>query len=195
MIVTVASFKGGVAKTTTAFHLAHYFQAKGATLLIDGDPNRSATGWAKRGELGFKVVDERAAAKYAKDAQHIIIDTQARPTPEDLEALVQGCDLLIIPTTSDILGVEALMATVGALRELKAESFRILLTRVRGKRAVEEAREALQEAKLPVFESAIPNLVVFETAALLGVPVCDVKDANAARAWEAYAAVGREVLP
>jgi chromosome partitioning protein len=48
MIITIASFKGGVAKTTTAVHLAAYLQDRSPTLLIDGDPNRSATGWSRR---------------------------------------------------------------------------------------------------------------------------------------------------
>ena len=43
MFITVASYKGGVGKTTTAVHLAAYLQTLAATLLIDGDPNRSAT--------------------------------------------------------------------------------------------------------------------------------------------------------
>ena len=48
MIITVASFKGGVGKTTTAVHLAAYYQRLDKTVLIDGDPNRSSTAWAAR---------------------------------------------------------------------------------------------------------------------------------------------------
>ena len=48
MIVTVASFKGGVGKTTTAFHLAKFFsETEEPTLLVDGDPNRSSLSWGR----------------------------------------------------------------------------------------------------------------------------------------------------
>jgi chromosome partitioning protein len=40
-------------------HLAAYTQQQSPSLLIDGDPNRSATGWTKRVELPFRVVAER----------------------------------------------------------------------------------------------------------------------------------------
>ncbi|MEG4585371.1 AAA family ATPase [Microcoleus sp. MOSTC5] len=40
--MTVASFKGGVEKTTTALHLAAYLQSKAPALLVDSDLNRSA---------------------------------------------------------------------------------------------------------------------------------------------------------
>ena len=118
MIVTVSGFKGGQAKTTTAVHLAAFFEKDKPTLLIDGDQNRSASTWARRSGLPFKVVDDRQAARFAREYEHIVIDTQARPTPEDLEALAEGCDLLVIPVTPDALSLDALFLMVEALRKL-----------------------------------------------------------------------------
>ena len=67
MIITVASFKGGVAKTTTAVHLAAYLQRLAPTLLLDGDPNRQALVWNTAGRMPFKVADILQSAKHAAD--------------------------------------------------------------------------------------------------------------------------------
>ena len=80
MIITVASFKGGVGKTTTAVHLAAYLQTLAPTLLLDGDDTRNATAWSKRGKgFPFKVADEVQAARFARDFTHTVIDTGQRP--------------------------------------------------------------------------------------------------------------------
>ncbi|HEX8653120.1 MAG TPA: ParA family protein [Pyrinomonadaceae bacterium] len=195
MIITVASFKGGVGKTTTAVHLAAYFQEKAPALLIDGDPNRSATGWTRRGELPFKVADERQAARFAREYEHIIIDTEARPEESDLKELADGCDLLIIPTTPDALAIDALIQTVAALEKVGTDRFRILLTIVppRPSHDGEDARELMRERGLPLFEGEIPRLVAFQKAALMGKVVERVADARAESAWAAYKRVGKEI--
>ena len=195
MIVTIASFKGGVAKTTSAIHLAAYLQEKAATLLIDGDQNRSASTWAEGGKLPFKVVSETQAPKYIRNFEHLVIDTQARPAQKDLEALADGCDLLILPTTPKALDLDALLRTVDVLTELGA-NFKVLLTIVPPppSRSGEEARKLLVEAKLPVFESEIKRLVAFERAPLAGVVVKDYPDPRSGAAWEGYNAVGKEIL-
>lgn len=195
MITTVASFKGGVGKTTTAIHLAAYLQQQASTLLVDGDPNRSATGWAKRKGLPFKVCDERQAARFARDHDHIVIDTQARPTQDDLQVLAEGCDLLVIPATPDALSLEALFLMVEALDSLGPNRFRVLLTIVppRPSRDGDEARTMLEQAKLPVFDTGIRRLVAFQKAALAGVPVYEVNDPRARDGWADYEAVGKQI--
>jgi len=196
MIITVASFKGGVGKTTTAVHLAAFLQKKSPTLLIDGDPNRSASKWTTRGELPFKVVDERQSARYARDYEHIVIDTEARPNEDDLRALADGCDLLVIPTTPDALALDALILTVEALEKVGADRYRILLTIIppRPSRDGEEARQMLKRRGLPVFKGEIKRLVAFQKASLAGVPVYDVGDPRAGQAWSDYEGVGKEIL-
>jgi chromosome partitioning protein len=197
MIITTASFKGGVGKTTTAIHLAAFLQALGETLLVDGDPNRSATRWDRRGNgLPFKVVSEQQAAKYAKNYEHIVIDTQARPTEEDLQDLVDGCDLLILPTTPDVLSLDALLQTVNLLKSLGSEQYKVLLTRVPPppRKDGDDAREMLTDAELPILKGRIREFVAFQKAALDGVVVSKVNDRRAGIAWNDYSLVAKEIF-
>lgn len=197
MITTVASYKGGVGKTTTSIHLATYFAEFAPTLLLDGDQNRSASGWALRGVLPFKVADERHATRYARDFVHTVIDTQARPTPEDLRVLVEGCDLLVIPTTPDALSLEALMLTVGALKDLKANNFQVLLTIIPPFPNHDgiDAHRTLADLGIPTFAGGIRRFIAFQKAALAGVPVSKVEDPRAVQAWDDYQKVGAQVFP
>ena len=132
-------------------------------LLVDGDANRSATVWGKRGELPFKVVDERQAARYARNYEHVIIDTEARPEEDDLKALADGCDLLVIPTTPDALALDALMLTVKVLQDIGTNSYRVLLTIIppRPSRDGEEARSSLQQRTVPFLKPVSAGSLLF----------------------------------
>jgi chromosome partitioning protein len=195
--ITVAHYKGGVGKTTTAVHFAAFLQTLGPTLLIDGDPNRSATAWAKRSGFPFQIVDEKEGAYQARNYQHVVIDTEARPGIADFEALAKGCDLLVIPTVPASLDTDALVLTLEAARRagLTTNKYRVLLTKVPPPPEQDgpQLRAVLREQGIPVFNAEIPRLKSFERAAAAGVPVYEVKqDSQAKRAWEAYEAAGKE---
>ena len=196
MIITVASFKGGVGKTTTAVHLAAFLQGQAETMLVDADPNRSALGWAERGELPFSVMDEWTASQNINPQGNVVIDTQARPTATDLAALARTCDLLVLPTTPDILALDALVLTVEYLKKISAQHYRILITSIPPKpsRAGQEVKEMLVESDLPVFNQGIRRFAAFKKAALQGVPVYSVKDPRAEAGWQDYEKVGQEIL-
>ncbi|WP_089410379.1 ParA family protein [Granulicella rosea] len=170
MIITMASFKGGVGKSTSAVHIAAHLAKSAKTLLVDGDPNRSVTRWASQGRLPFTVVSEAQATMHARNYEHIVIDTKARPDPEDLREIATGCHLLVLPCTPDPLSVDALLATVKELRGLGSDRFRVLMTIVppRPNRDGAKAREALIEAGLPLFAAQIPRLVGFQRCIIEG---------------------------
>lgn len=200
MDITVTSHKGGVGKTVTAVHLAVYMTrvfGGGSTLLVDGDPNRSAIEWASRGRLPFPVVSQYQAPKYLRHHDHVVIDTQGRPNRKDLEELVEGCDLLVVPSTPDALALQALMLTVEDMEELgRPGGYRVLLTSVPPwpVRSGRDARKALVEAGVPMFGAEIRRREAFQKAANEGVPVHELRDRRARQGWEDYERVGREAV-
>lgn len=196
MIIAIASYKGGVGKSITAIHLAAYLQTKGSTVIIDGDLNRSVLDWSERGNAPFKVIDENDADQI-EGFEHVVIDTPARPSDTDLEALAESSDLLVLPTAVDAFSIIALVKTVDSLTNLPRNRYRVLLTIVPPppSRDGERAREALEGAGLHLFENSIRRLVAFQKSSLEGIPVYAVKDPRAAQAWEDYEAVGKEILP
>jgi chromosome partitioning protein len=183
VIITIAGMKGGVGKTTTAIQIAGNLSDSGSTVLIDGDPNQSALGWARRStSLPFEVIGLHKAVSVARNFEHIVMDTKARPDLDELRDLAEGCDLLIIPTTPDALSLEGMTLTIEALHKLGAKNFRVLLTIIPPipSRAGEDARLALTSAGVPLFNRGIRRTAAFQTAASEGVLVGQVKGSDQA---------------
>jgi chromosome partitioning protein len=185
MILALTSLKGGVGKTTTAVHLAHYLNREGPTLLVDADPNRSALAYSEHGSgLGFKVATERQAPLLLQRGtfDNVILDTRGRPTREDLQEIAEGCDHLVVPTPPEALAIRALMELAEFLEPMKVR-WRVVLTMVLSYpvRDGEEARKALEKAGIPLFSAEIPRSVLFSRAAGQGVVVSKLEGAPRGR--------------
>lgn len=191
-IITVTGFKGGVGKSTAAIHLAAYFSEKGRTLLVDGDPNHTALAWAGEGHLPFDVVSTNGVARAVAGRDWVVFDTPARPNSDDLREMVESCDLLVLPTTPDIVSIRPMIATINAIG---SANYRSLLSIVppRPMRDGETAQAELRELGFPVFSSTIRRSVVFTKAATAGKIVRDLNDENAAKAWNDFLDLGQEI--
>lgn len=193
MLVSIASFKGGVGKTTTAVHLSAYFQKKGKTVLVDGDPNRSALAWSERGNFPFQVINESELATRAGEFSNIIIDTPARPSVEELKTLSAESDLLLIPTKPDALSLDALLKIVASLQSFNAQNYKVLLTLVPPRsNAARDAKAMLDEIEVPYCKTEIHRRAICEKAALQGKTVDNLKDGQAA--WEDFTTLGKEIF-
>jgi chromosome partitioning protein len=189
MLISITSFKGGVGKTTTAVHLAEFFNTRGKSILIDADPNESALAWLERGQFSFPVITE---PPHAATTEHLIVDTQARPTIDEIKTLSDESDLVLIPTTPDVLSIDALLRIVGTLRGLKAENYLVVLTQTPPRSyAARDARELLIENGVKVCKSEIRRRAIFAKAALVGTTVKHLK--GGADGWNEYNNLGKEI--
>ncbi|MCG9891558.1 MAG: ParA family protein [Thermosynechococcaceae cyanobacterium MS004] len=195
MIITLASFKGGVGKTTTAIHLCQYFatrKPKRKVVLADGDPNRTAIDWAESSQfdLPFVVTDASTALP---NYDVLIVDTPARTEPEDLSDLIETSTLVVIPTKVDIFDVRATLALGDTLRPYPAK-YRILLTGLpRGKRLYNAAKQLFDDQGLKCFEGGIQQLAVYRDAAYEGIPVSRYNEAGK-KAMAEYENIGSQIL-
>ncbi|NJR57305.1 MAG: ParA family protein [Acaryochloris sp. CRU_2_0] len=196
MIITIASFKGGVGKTTSAIHLCQYFatrKPKRRVVLADGDPNRTVIDWAESSpfDLPFAVAD---ASGELPEYEILVVDTPARTEPNELADLIESSTLLLIPSKVDIFDVRATLALADTLRPYP-NRYRILLTGLppRGKRLLNAALELFNEKELQVFKSGIQHFTVYRDAAYEGIPVGRYSEAGK-RAMQDYEEIGSQIL-
>ena len=194
MYVTIASYKGGVGKSTTALHLAYYLAVTRSrrVVLVDQDPNRTCLDWAARSDKppAFDVVDLESDTDPA-NYDDVVIDTQARPGPDLLEALSGPGNFLVVPSGVDALAIAALLKMIDGL----TGNYRVLLTQVppAPSKAGVYARALL--AGHPIFEACIRRYAAYEKASAYGLTVDQVRslDRNAGLAWGDYKSVGGEL--
>ena len=201
MFITVFGQKGGVAKTCSSVHIAAcWSNQKKRVVLVDADRNRSATAYGARGLLPCPVVPIEAAAKATRLAEIVVTDGQASSNEEEMKNLVEGADLILLPTTTQSRSIELTVEMSQMLRQYKIP-YAALLVKVdsRKEAAAKQATELLQEFDIKVLTAQIPLLSAFEQAETEGVTVDQAIDkrgrANPRRmmGWTAYSSACKEI--
>jgi chromosome partitioning protein len=133
-IIALIAQKGGVGKTTIAIHLATAFAAEGrATLILDLDPQSSATEWKDHRTAEFPAVlsiQPSRLGKVMEEARSIgteilILDTAPHSESTSLEA-ARAADLVLVPCQPTIMDLRAMTKTVELLNLVKKPAYAIL---------------------------------------------------------------------
>ncbi|EFQ0233729.1 AAA family ATPase [Shigella flexneri] len=164
--ILIANTKGGCAKTTTAMYLATALVHSSPGLkgvVIDGDPQGTATEWALRAEedgepLPFDVDSANRSNLQRKISSYdwAVIDTEPGEGKGFTDAALALADVAIIPTRTTAADMERMWATEKVASQ-HGEAI-VLITQSPTSNTVDrrEAFSALDSQGVSYFETFIP---------------------------------------
>lgn len=179
--IAIISQKGGVGKTTLALALAAAARKQSAALVIDADPQATASQWFEwRGRDTPMVTDSaptRIAAKVdaAREAgaQLVVIDTPPH-SDSAATAAAKAADIVLIPCRPSAFDLDAIRTTL-ALAELARTPAFVVLTCVNpnATRHNAEARLYVETAGGQLAPQAIAERAAYRHAAAEGLTVLE----------------------
>ena len=179
--IALLSQKGGSGKTTVAVHLAVAAeQAKERVVLIDTDPQQSATVWGTARESLTPIVATAAVGDLEKvlDAAQVehmslcIVDTTPHAAPE-AACVAKSVDLIVIPCRPTAFDIAAVSSAVEIARAAKVRAVIVLSACPFRAPEIRETREVLAAYGLPIFQSEITERRAFARAIATGRAVTE----------------------
>ena len=201
-VLVILNGKGGVGKTTTAVNLAAVFAERRTVLMVDADPQASASWWVDRCPTDLKFDASRETnpkqlgkLKSATDYQLVVVDTPPALDSKALAAVIPIADYVLLPTPPAPMDLAALITTVKEAVSPSGVFHRVLLTKVDSRSLGEalEAQNTLLELNIPACHAFIRAYKAHERSALEGLPISQWRGKHAKEAHADYCRVADEI--
>lgn len=186
--------KGGVGKSTLAFHVATRLRQLGHDVaLYDLDRQGTSADWDRRDEPYFPSYKLNGLPRPA-EYQTRVWDTPAHPSVKLQERLGEILDISAVVASPDLAG-QRLAASLARSIEQQGGSVGIVFnlfppTSKEGYLAIDAARER----GLPCYGTVVRAYRCYQTAQWDGCAVCDFAYASADKAWADICALTDEIL-
>lgn len=186
MIISFASSKGGVGKSTTAASIAAGLALMGARVhVIDLDQAEALSRWSRKVAvpgLSIAAVAREDFTGYLRDLMatnapdHVVIDLPGVREATVLKAIARS-GLVVIPSQASELDLYEALRVVSDIRAVTQETgrtvpYRLLLTKVfpLRTRVTDYAYEQMARHGLPLFRTALVERSAYKEMFLTGVP-------------------------
>lgn len=179
-VIAVCSQKGGVGKTTIAMGLAAVFAETARVMLLDIDPQQSATDWAEAaGEtLPFDFAASSDASELASiptlEYDVIVVDTPGYLANDGtFEAVFASANLVVLPAEPAALSIRPLLRSIREVVEPSQVDYRVVVSRIQrgaaGQADADDLRAILAEEALPLFTAGVREYKTHTTAPIEGL--------------------------
>jgi chromosome partitioning protein len=211
-VITFASRKGGVGKSTLTAHVSAFANLLGQRcLIIDADPQGSLTLWHSRRPHGglplrnaANGIDRLVASAQIEGVSWVFIDT-APTTWVVVQEAIRVATLVVIPVRPGFFDLATVQDTVKIVRE-RDRPYMVVLNAVAVKReqkeapTVAQARAEFERLSIPVWPGQISQRTAFlsslaagaSAGELPGEPACKTEIAELWAAIECAAATAAD---